>query len=414
MTGSSRPPGPVKGAATLGITLLLFAAASLIALFATRDMLLAQRISARQVHAAQAFEAAEAGLDWALAMLNDDRRIDAACQPTANPNATSFRRRFLVRDPERALLVPTGLAATCTLGGGLGWSCHCATADEPGVTIAATEAASFRVTFLPAERSDLVRVNAVGCTSAAGECVPGSIASPDAVAHHQTAYALLSALPVPPVAAVTLRGSFDAGTAAVVLQNTDPETGTAVHAGGTVLAPSAHLAGPPGTPLAAAVVDRDAALAASTPDRFFASHFGADRSGWARLPTVRHMRCDRECGRELEAAIAALGDLPTIHVEGDLDLSGPLILGSPAHPVLLVVSGDVHIDGEVGLHGVLYGASLRWDGAGNAAFVRGALLLDTDCGGQAAPVLARDAAVLDALALESGSFVRINGAWRDF
>jgi hypothetical protein len=54
-----------------------------------------ERASANQFRAAQAFEAAEAGLEWSLARLNDSDRIGADCLPSGNLADLAHRDRSL-------------------------------------------------------------------------------------------------------------------------------------------------------------------------------------------------------------------------------------------------------------------------------------------------------------------------------
>ena len=89
-----------RGAATLGITLLLLFVVMLVAGVANRNLIFEQRASANQWRSTQAFEAAEAGLEWAQAMLASDAAIGDACEPDAAPGNTAFRERFLAYDAE--------------------------------------------------------------------------------------------------------------------------------------------------------------------------------------------------------------------------------------------------------------------------------------------------------------------------
>jgi hypothetical protein len=102
-------------------------------------------------------------------------------------------------------------------------------------------------------------------------------------------------------------------------------------------------------------------------------------------------------------------------VPGDLQLDGPLVLGTPQRPVAIVVDGAAQLRGAVVVHGLLYAGSLRWDDtAGAGALVRGAALSEGGYSGNGAPDFGYDAAVLATLKGNTGSFARINGSWRDF
>jgi Tfp pilus assembly protein PilX len=85
---------PQRGAAALVVVMVLFFIVALVAAYTSRNLIFEQRTSANQYRSTQAFEAAEAGIDWALAMLNGGR-IDAACRAHTDASTTddSFRQR---------------------------------------------------------------------------------------------------------------------------------------------------------------------------------------------------------------------------------------------------------------------------------------------------------------------------------
>ena len=101
-------------------------------------------------------------------------------------------------------------------------------------------------------------------------------------------------------------------------------------------------------------------------------------------------------------------------IEGDATITGPAAFGSADDPVVLVATGALHLSGDVELHGVVHAASLEWnDTTPGRAFVRGAVVAG-GYRGDGAVDLHRDAAVLARLAAGNGSFVRVNGSWKDF
>ncbi|HET6599602.1 MAG TPA: PilX N-terminal domain-containing pilus assembly protein [Burkholderiaceae bacterium] len=411
-----------RGAAALLITLLLLVAMALAALFVNRNLVFEQRAAANQYRSTQAFEAAEAGLEWALAQLNRNDRLGPDCQPTNDPTATSFRTHYLAYNPADASFtpltwlhggVPTALQPSCVRSA-TSWDCSCPTQGSPVLPAIQTTgpAPAFTLQFLPGDKPGTVRVASIGCTSLAGECLAGATTPADASAHVEAAFGLLAALRTPPAAALTVRGTVDAGTAALGAHNPDPATGLAIHAGGAVLAAQVRLSGPAGSSLAGTVIGNDTTLAQLSPDRFFASHFGLDKTAWKSQATVTRIQCPSDCGAALTQAIGDAGANPMIWVDGDLPLTGPLSLGSGQHPALIVVAGVTRLDGAVAMHGVLYTGDLVWNGAG--AVLRGAALSEGGYLGNASAELFYDTAVLATLNGNTGSFARINGSWRDF
>jgi Tfp pilus assembly protein PilX len=420
-----RTARPQRGAAALIVTMLLFFAMVLAAVFVNRNLVFEQRSAANQYRSTLALEAAEAGLEWALAQLNNPQRIGADCLPSGDPAATSFRARYLAIADTTAVFAPvtwnqagapTPLQVSCVRGGS-GWSCSCPTQSLPVLTAPAgpAPAAAFLVQFMAVAKPGLVRIAATGCTSLAGVCVPGGAANAaDASAKTAVAAGLFAGLRTPPAAAATTRSGFDAGTAAIGVHNPDPATGVAIDAGGPIVATQARLTAPAGATQSDSAIGNDAALVGLTAEQFFATYFGVDKTRWKSQPAVTRVSCAADCGPAVTEAIAAAADQALIWIDGDLTLSGPLTLGSAQHPAVIVAGGSVRIDGAVAIHGVLYGNGVRWDNTSGGAYLRGALLSEAGYQGSGAPELYYDRAVLALLNTRSGSFARVSGSWHDF
>jgi hypothetical protein len=418
-TGSHRQ----RGAAALVVTTLLFFVMVLVTLFVNRNLVFEQRASANQYRATQAFEAAEAGAEWALAQLNNPQRIGPDCLPVADGSATSFRSRTL--NPTSAAFaartwnngsVTTPLQPTCVRSG-TGWSCSCPTNGAPALSAPEGDDPfpAFSLQFAAGDKPGTLLVLATGCTSLAGVCLAGSTANADATARVDVTVGLLAGLRTPPAAALTTRGSIDADGAAFGAHNADPATGLALHAGAGITASNARLTVPAGAPLASALLSQDASLAALSADRFFASYFGLDKARWKTQPAVTRITCGGDCAAAISAAMARTDSSALIWVDGDLALDGPVTVGSPEHPVVLVVDGTARLRGAVALHGLVYGAALSWnDTAAPGAVLRGAALSESTYTGNGAPDLVYDSGALTKLKTRSGSFARINGGWRDF
>lgn len=412
-----------RGAAALVVTTLLFFVMVLVTLFVNRNLVFEQRASANQYRATQAFEAAEAGAEWALAQLNNPQRIGPDCLPAADSSATSFRSRYLDQSSAAFALrtwnngaVAAALQPTCVRAGA-GWSCSCPANGAP--LLSAPEGngpfPAFSLQFAAGDQPGTLRVLATGCTSLAGVCLPGSTATVDATARVDVTVGLLAGLRTPPAAALTTRGSIDANGAAFGAHNADPATGLALHAGAGIAASQARLTLPAGAPLASALLSHDASLAALSTERLFASYFGLDKARWNSQPAVQRIVCGSDCGATIAAAVTATDGSALIWIGGDLALDGPVTIGSALHPVVLVVEGTARLRGAVALHGLLYSSALNWnDTAATGAVLRGAAVSETHYTGNGAPDLVYDSGVLGTLTTRSGSFARVNGGWRDF
>lgn len=344
-------PRSQRGAATLAVALMLLAAMLLALVAANRNLLLELRQSANQSESTLAFEAAEAGLDWATTLLNDNAARGDDCLAAAG--GASFRDRHL--DTASAALTPRELRPACVFGAE-GWACGCPadTAASPATTDAS--GAAFALRLAPGPQPGQLRLSAVGCSRWSGECRADGSGSDRAVSRHEALLALQPALASPPAAALTVR----------------PTAAEAAH--------------------------------------FFAAHFGLSKAAWSRQAMVRRLDCQGDCGAAL-AALASEG-VTLVALPGELLLRGPLTLGTPQRPMLIVAGGTIQLQGAVELHGVLYGNGIAWSAP--AATVNGALISEGAAGGDASLVLTRDAEVLDALRTRQGSLIRLPGSWRDF
>jgi hypothetical protein len=412
-----------RGVAALIVTLMLFFAMVMTAVFVNRNLLVEQQSAVNHARATQAFEAAEAGLEWAIAQLNNPQRLGADCMLSTAAGASAFRARHLRADTRSGRFTPAEwsdagivrpLQASCVRAAD-GWACSCPSDAAPSLPMLAGSdvAPSFSIQFVAAERSGSVRIISTGCSRAANLCIADDSHRNQAHARVEATVALVPALRTPPAAALTARGAV-ASAAAFGAHNTDPESGLAIHAGGSIAAAAARLTAPAGASLDEAVLPNDAALAGSTPARFFADHFGIGRADWSTQPGVTRIDCRTDCAAALLNAINTAGTPPLIWIDGDLELDGPVAIGTPERPTALVVSGALRLAGAVRVHGVLYASAVNWATPTDAALLQGALLSEAGYGGDGTPALVYDRVVLATLQRASGSFVRVGGSWRDF
>ena len=421
-------PLPQRGAAALSVTLLLLFVLTLVVGFASRNLVFEQRSSANQARSTQAFEAAEAGLHWAQAMLNSgDADRHGLREPSAAPGDHSFRERFLAYDAASQRFDPRAwddagtavtLQAACVFGES-GWSCNCPNAGHPTLVAPSAIGAhpAFAVRFIAAPRSGVVQLLATGCDHLAAACLPGSAnaSSGGASARLQVLLGLLPALATVPVAALTARGDI-AANGALTLVNSDPGSGgLTAQAGGNIALSLASLTTLPEASALASVAANAPQLAAAQGERLLARFLGLDRDRWQHLPDMRRLDCPADCSVELAQAIGPDASHPLVWIAGDLHLEGPVAFGSAERPVLLVVEGQIRLGGGVQLHGAIVSLGATWDTSGSSdALVRGALVALGNVIGDGTPTIVYDAGLLARLHGQFGSFARLPGSWRDF
>jgi hypothetical protein len=422
---SARIPRTQRGAAALAVTVLLLFVMALAVGLAHRNLLFEQRSSANQLRSTRAFEAAEAGLAWAQALLDRGGAIGADCRAAdAVPGDTSFRDRYLAFEAATGTFVPRNLpgrgaalqAACVASDDDAGWACSCPADSAPALDTPDGGSArpAFFVRFEAAPRAGMVQLVAAGCDHLGPACEPAAGASFGAAgAQLRATLALLPALAALPGAALSARGAIDVG-AAPTLANTDG-AGVTANAGGAIALPAATLVTAPGRDAAASLAAHDTALAGLDAERLLTRVLGIDRARWQRLPGVRTLDCSGNCAGALAAATAPETGASMLDISGDMVLDGPLTLGSPERPLLLVVEGQAQLRGGVTLHGVLVTRTAAWDTSGSVdAEVRGAVVALGDVRGNGTPTIVRDAAVLAQLHGGVGHFVRVGGSWRDF
>lgn len=436
-----------RGAATLVVVLMLFFVIALVSAYTSRNLIFEQRTSVNQYRSSMAFETADAGIEWALALLNGARIGDNCTEAAAVAGSTSFRQRYLSFDSTTGVIMPRQqitvpgreLKPTCVWTGAA-WACSCPSDADANLADPVTRGLhpAFRVRFSPVAREGVIRVQVNGCVRMTEECLDDFSDTPresEGRAQHSTLLALKAAVTTPPVAALTVFGNVVGGGAAVV-QNSDAVTGgITVHAAGAVNTVGFTLRSAPGTPGERSVVAIDSTLVPNglnlagllalpaVPlnwDRVFGSVFGLLPATYREQPAARVLNCPNAGCR------AALSDLVTanpnrvVWIPGDLvlesagdvgtlpDAANPAVTG----PAVIVVEGRVRfLAPGVNIYGVVYSRNGNWEGVGT---ITGAVMVEGDLAAAAAPTVLYDQSVINATRLSSGSFVPMQGDWRDF
>ncbi|MBK6471459.1 MAG: pilus assembly PilX N-terminal domain-containing protein [Betaproteobacteria bacterium] len=435
----SAPMRRQAGAASLIVVMVLFFLMSLVAAYTSRNLIFEQRTSVNQYRATQAYEAAEAGLEWALTMLNSGR-IGADCLETGATTAnTSFRQRYLAIDADTGVVTPrvgptsgTPLWPSCVSDGAGGWACNCPSDATPSLSAPSGSGVfpAFRVRFTANDlsRPGLIRIESNGCTKLDDACLnhPASAQNFEGRANVAAIVALASALPTPPGAALTVLRDVPAGSI-LALYNTDADLGgITVQAGGTVDYAAWTLRSVPGTPGPASVAQGEVSLNALTgaPDRAFASVFSMWPATYRTQPAAVVVDCPTaDCRPNLATAVAMNPDrviwATTADPTGTITLASAGAVGSApgasvAGPAVIVFDRPVNVTiAGVSIFGFVHSRSGNWQGT-NPVEVQGAAFIEGDLANTARATVVMNSAVLKSLRLRSGSFVRAPGGWDDF
>ena len=420
---TSRP----RGVAAVPVVLLLFFGLGVMLLYANRALIFEQRTAANQARATEALELAEAGLEWALAMLNLTQAIDASCIPAASADG-SFRDRLLAFDADSGQISPRAdpadadrvLQASCVIVAGSP-VCSCPGSGSP-VFDQAVQGPMFSVVFaaVAPARAGVVRLTATGCTSTGAAdkdpaCLPGAAGRADARARVTALLARLPALATAPAAAVTLTGNFGphGAGASVDLFNTDPGTrGITVHAGGSVDVGKVEVTTVPGTPPLDTLLGDDPTLSAlaANPDALFTGYFNMGKAAWRAAAT--RIVCGSDCASQIQQAHANGAQM--IWIDGDAILNTNRALGTTARPIALVVDGQVELRGNTEVIGLVYATTWDLQGGGRTG-LRGAAVSEGSLSANGSADLYFDTSVMQQLQQGgAGVFARLPGSWRDF
>ncbi|MDP2008240.1 MAG: pilus assembly PilX N-terminal domain-containing protein [Rubrivivax sp.] len=436
------PRASQAGAASLIVVMVLFFLMSLVAAYTGRNLIFEQRTAANQYRSTQAYEAAEAGLEWALTMLNSGR-IGANCLEAGATTAdTSFRQRYLTIDGDTGVVAPrpaptgvAGLWPSCVSDSAGGWTCSCPSTTLPTLTAPTGNGVfpAFRVRFTNTEltsRRGLIRIESNGCTSLNDNCLNHGTASGLALegrANVAAIVALTSALPTPPGAALSvLDDAPGADPPLLSIYNTDADLGgVTLQAGGSVTAANFTLRSLPGTPGPSSVAN-DPLLTAlgAEPNRAFASVFSMWPDTYRTQPAAVVVECPlADCRPDLANKVAMHPDrviwATTVDPTATITLATAGSIGSApgpslAGPAVIVFDRPVNVTAAgVNVFGFVYTRGGNWQGS-SPLNIQGAAFVEGSLAATANSTIVMNSAVLKSLRLRSGSFVRAPGGWDDF
>lgn len=435
-----------RGVAALTVVMVLFFVMALVAAYTNRNLLFEQRISANSYRATRALEAADAGVEWTLAMLNGGRVTANCTRPVAAApgvaGLTDFRSRYLVPAASETFgegafdlawgQVPANRAypACIIVDGNL--RCVCPAVGEAVADINAPDdgvGSAFRVTFRlfndDTPRGGAIQFITRGCANpGAGNtaCFAQNDDQPgvDSATALITTVGLVRALPIAPKATLTVGGNLT-GTGLLRVGNGDFATGGTVHTGGILNTDGAdELTGPAGSSDDGLVQENGQPvpnglwqLRQAGAEAWFRAQFVLDRASYQRQPATVRLDCAAGCNGAAIAAAVLLNPRNPIWAEGDVTLDAAGALGTAADPVMLIVNGNLSISGNVQATGFVHAEQISWS-APNTASWDGALVARTSFDASSTATLRYSKPALDIIRLRYGSFVRAPGGWNLF
>lgn len=441
--GGIRPrvqPRSQRGATTLIVVMVLFFVAALAAAYASRNLIFEQRTSANQYRSTQSFEAAEAGLEWALALLNSGR-IDANCQPTADTGFDSFRQRHLTVDSTTGQVTPRfngggGFMWAACVWNGTDWTCSCPNSAQNLASLS-TGPVAFGVRFeYESVRPGMTRIEVNGCNGYDLTCLTSEVTTlaPNCNATLCSLAMLAKGIKAVPVAAVTALGTVGPGP--LTITNTDLRSDALTVHSRSLDNAALALQTSPGSPPAdsvrsgpsefpGVVNDSVDCVADRTCLTMFQATFGTTRATYRDQPGIVRLDCAGGCTvSQVNAALAQQrGRMVWLSgAAGGLTISSSsAVIGSAADPVVLIIEGTLNMEAGATASATSRARVFGLVYAGNATVsggrIDGALISDgsvSGSGGALPGEIVYDRDVLNRLHHTQGSFVRVPGSWRDF
>lgn len=417
MTTNFAPRRAQRGVVALALCLMLLLLMTGVAFIAHRGLLTDQKISVDNMRSARAAEAAESGLEWATAMLNDPAGVDTHCRPSAG--SQSFRSRFSPVADDMSIAPTSNIPLACRIGA-TGLDCSCAQGAAPSAGAGGDDPA-FSVTLAKIDGDpQSIEVVSWGCVGRSTRC-SAEAGTSQAVAQSSARVvlklnALLRSLPT---ATLTSGGSVHLTGSATLINSDTASSGLVVEALGTVVVdPTATVRTLAGTPVGNALAATDEALVALANGQpvdgpLFDVFFGATDVRFQHALSVQSIEGDSASSRTQALKQAYAAGYSAFYVKGNLDLSGEDI-GSSDRPVLIVSDEGASCSSACALHGLLFHRhSVSQSGVGDALNITGAAITTGDHE-QAGGSIAYDAALLQRLRAQTSIFVRLPGSWRDF
>jgi len=418
-----------RGAATLIVVMVLFLVMALLAAYANRSLVFEQRIAGGYYKASLAQEVAEGGVDWTVAMLNGPA-IDGNCAPAANGGTRFIDKYMQISAADRAsksLVTTTGLLAADCVRDGNTLTCRCPAPDARTAMSATVVAGSLVPSFGVRVGTDVYprygnfQLISYGCSdSVVDNCYGGAISadrgrSAVALSEQIAPVGFIAAVPSSPAAPLTVKGTLTtAGAGGLGLHNTDTTSaGTLVMSGG----PAATLLDnrmdtTPGTPAAQAQVFSNSQLSGMNNTVFFQSYMGMTSSRYRNHPALREVTCPAgggDCGTALLAAYNA--GIRMIWVEGSLEISSNVVIGTAAAPVLIVANGPVTLSGPMQLTGMLVSVGdLTWTNTGGlTSMLTGMVLVQGDMATNGSMDIVYSQSIATHMRNRLGSYARVSG-----
>lgn len=235
-------PARQRGMAALTVVMVLVLLMSITFAFANRSLIFEQRTGANQMRSTQALEVAEAGIEWAVALLGRSTLLNASCEAGTGAT-TSYADRYMSIDLNTGNITAIANARSgCVVAPGNGnLTCSCPAAGTNPTLTGSGGRFTVQLNTI-ASRSGVVRITSTGNSNESG----------DGVATVSVVLTQVRVASPSPKAALTAgrNVNWQGAGSSLYVANTDPDTnGISINAGGAVnVDANVNLMSVPGTP----------------------------------------------------------------------------------------------------------------------------------------------------------------------
>ena len=428
-----------RGAATLAVAMLLLFSSSIIAFYLNRGLIFEQKTSANQARSTAAFEAAEAGLEWATGLLNSPRDIQGDCS-LLNTTNTSFRRKYVQTLWNHATTPTANVAVAspilpigCYIDTAGVQQCSCPNLTATSSTLLNPPTAqgarpAFTVSFAAVGGDPLsVQVTSVGCNAATGPCTAATAAASDATATVRATLKMRTVLRAAPAAALTCGLQCDVSGGSFAVANFDASVnGITINSGTNALGVvctgnlnSRTVATVTGLPCENSVVANDATLSTlasadtnCTNDTMFRAYFGSTVAEFRRSPATITVNSESEFDSQYANGYRSF------YFPNGADFNGNRPdIGTRNDPVTFVVGGGGNFGLNAGVQfwGLVFALNAGAGATGTGSSqIHGSVVTCNSFHANGNGVITYDGLTLSNVQLSTATMVRVPGSWRDF
>ena len=156
----------------------------------------------------------------------------------------------------------------------------------------------------------------------------------------------------------------------------------------------------------------DTQLSNLTGDEFFEVFFTGDKAEIRNMATSYYSNTGNT--NYSSALDGKTGQIIWIDQDGEAQINSNVTIGSPTEPVILIVNGDFVLNGNATVYGMVY-VTQDWNNTGGGTLnVEGAVVVEGNVSGNGTPNVVYNTTIITNLASSYGSFASIPGSWRDF